>query len=178
MLGMADVNVKCQNKKKTLPLYVVNGTGPSLLGQSLLEQLKLNWAEIHKAGGGKLTLEQVLAQHEDVFKDELGTLKGVKATIYFTSGAAPRYFHPRQIPFVMRPKVEAEINRLVKEQIITPVNHSNWDCPVVPMLKPDGSIRLCGRLQAHCELRVLVRAVSNLFAIQSFCCITKRATVF
>ncbi|KAJ8370490.1 hypothetical protein SKAU_G00105180 [Synaphobranchus kaupii] len=44
----------------------------------------------------------------------------------------------------MRSKVEVEINRLLKEQIISPVKYSQWACPVVPILKPDGSIRLCG----------------------------------
>ena len=44
----------------------------------------------------------------------------------------------------MRPKVEAEINRLVREQILAPVKHSDWACLVVPILKPDGLIRLCG----------------------------------
>lgn len=149
VLGVAEVNVRCQKQQKTLPLYVVSGTGPSLLGRSWLEQLKLNWAEIHNMnsfieGGERLTVEQVLARHEDVFKDELGTLKGVKATINVVPGAVPRYFRPRQIPFAMRPKVEAEINRLIKEQIITPVKHSDWACPVVPIVKSDGSIRLCG----------------------------------
>lgn len=147
VLGVAEVHVKYHDQQKTLPLYVVSGTGPSLLGRSWLEQLRLNWAEIHKvsvAREGKMTVEQMLAHHEEVFKDELGTLKGVKATINVVPGAAPRYFRPRQIPFAMRPKVEMEINRLIKEQIITPVKHSDWACPVVPILKPDGSIRLCG----------------------------------
>lgn len=98
VLGVAEVKVNCQNQQKTLPYYVVSGTGPSLLGRSWLEKLKLNMAEIHKVnalGGGKLILEQVLVQHEEVFKDELGTLKGVKATIHVTPDATPRYFSPR-----------------------------------------------------------------------------------
>lgn len=69
-----------QNQHKTLLLYVVSGTGTSLLGQRWLEQLRLNWAEIYSGEGG-LTIGQVLPRHEDVFKDELGTLKGVKVTI-------------------------------------------------------------------------------------------------
>ncbi|XP_016335635.1 uncharacterized protein K02A2.6-like [Sinocyclocheilus anshuiensis] len=44
----------------------------------------------------------------------------------------------------MRSKVDAEINRLLNENIITPVKYSEWAAPVVPILKPDGSIRLCG----------------------------------
>ncbi|RXN33959.1 putative protein K02A2.6-like protein [Labeo rohita] len=33
---------------------------------------------------------------------------------------------------------------MVNENIITPVKYSEWAAPVVPILKPDGFIRLCG----------------------------------
>ncbi len=44
----------------------------------------------------------------------------------------------------MRTKVDEELNRLQKEHVIRPVKHSEWAAPVVPILKTDGSIRLCG----------------------------------
>ena len=44
----------------------------------------------------------------------------------------------------MRNKVDNELIRLEKEGIITPVKHSDWTAPVVPVLKSDQSVRLCG----------------------------------
>ena len=41
-------------------------------------------------------------------------------------------------------RVEEEIIKLEKAGIIEPVAHSKWAAPVVPLLKQDGSIRLCG----------------------------------
>lgn len=40
--------------------------------------------------------------------------------------------------------MEQEINRLVDENIIQPVDSSEYGTPIVPILKPDGSIHLCG----------------------------------
>jgi len=40
--------------------------------------------------------------------------------------------------------VEKELERLEGLGIVTPVTHSNWAAPIVPAVKHDGSIRLCG----------------------------------
>ncbi|KAK9708232.1 hypothetical protein QE152_g27357 [Popillia japonica] len=50
----------------------------------------------------------------------------------------------RPIPFAIKLKVVQEINRLVSLGILTPVDYSKWATPVVPVIKKDGSVRLCG----------------------------------
>ncbi len=66
-------------------------------------------------------LQDILKKHEIVFKEELGTLKGATAKIHVVSGAEPHFFKSRSLPFAMREKVEAELDRLIKEHIIEPV---------------------------------------------------------
>lgn len=56
----------------------------------------------------------------------------------------PRFFRPRSVPYALKTKVEEEINRLLWDKIISPVKYLEWAAPFVPILKPDGSIRLCG----------------------------------
>ena len=46
VVGTAQVNVKYQGQVATLPLIVVKGEGPSLLGRNWLGEVKLNWHEI------------------------------------------------------------------------------------------------------------------------------------
>ena len=48
------------------------------------------------------------------------------------------------MPFAIRQKVETEIDRQVAEGILEPVKFSEWATPVVPILKKDGTVRLCG----------------------------------
>ncbi|XP_045471809.1 uncharacterized protein LOC123678704 [Harmonia axyridis] len=50
----------------------------------------------------------------------------------------------RPLPFAMKSKVEDELNRLLEMGVISPVEYSEWGIPEVPVLKPDGSIRICG----------------------------------
>ncbi len=52
--------------------------------------------------------------------------------------------------------MEEEINHLLWDKIISPVKFSEWAAPVVPILKPDGSIRLC------CDYKLAVNGVSTL----------------
>ncbi|GFU78120.1 retrovirus-related Pol polyprotein from transposon 412 [Trichonephila clavipes] len=48
-----------------------------------------------------------------------------------------------QYPLLLKGRVENEIDRLEKEGIIEKVDSSEWATPVVPVVKSDGSIRLC-----------------------------------
>lgn len=112
VIGVADVQVEYQGQKRSLPLLVVEGTGPSLLGRGWLKEIKLNWDEIKHVTTETLTLQQVLSKHECVFKEELGTLKGVQATIHVAADATPRFCRPRSVPYVMKPKVDVEIETL------------------------------------------------------------------
>ena len=42
----------------------------------------------------------------------------------------------------------------MKEKIIEPVNHSKMAAPIVPVLKPDNSLRLCGDYKVTVNLMV------------------------
>ena len=43
-----------------------------------------------------------------------------------------------------RDKVAIEVDRLQAEGIIIPTRFSKWAAPIVPAIKRDGSIRICG----------------------------------
>lgn len=79
-----------------------------------------------------------------MFKEELGQLKGTTKNIHVNPEAQPRFYKPQRLPFAVKPLVEAELQRLVEEKIIEPVQFSEWAAPIVPVKKPDGSIRICG----------------------------------
>ena len=79
-----------------------------------------------------------------LFSEGLGQIQGVRARLYLKVGSQPRFFRARQVPYSMREKVANEIDRQVKLGILEPVKFSPWATLVVPILKGDGSIRLCG----------------------------------
>ncbi|XP_062389531.1 uncharacterized protein K02A2.6-like [Sardina pilchardus] len=131
------------NKQKAkLPLYVVKGASPPLFGREWLRKIQIDWREIKTVR--EETLEVVLQRHNEVFKKELGTLKGIKVSIALKPQHQPRFCQARVVPYALRPKVEAEIDRLSEQGIISPVKFSDWATPIVPVVKKNGDVRICG----------------------------------
>ena len=58
----------------------------------------------------------------------------MKAKIYVDADAKPRFFRARPVPYALRQGIE----------VIEQVQFSEWAAPVVPVLKKDNSMRLCG----------------------------------
>ena len=93
--GQVAVQVEENNHTHTLPLLVVDGSGPPLLGHNWLAKLKVPW------NGGKTNalctqpqetekrLNDLQIKYPNVFKDVLGTLKGIKAKVNLKEGAIP-----------------------------------------------------------------------------------------
>ncbi|XP_064469712.1 uncharacterized protein LOC135384441 [Ornithodoros turicata] len=76
--------------------------------------------------------------------DTLGTLKGVTAKLHIQDGARPRFFKARAVPFALQDRVAEELQRMQREGIIEPVKTSEWAAPIVPVVKRDGHVRICG----------------------------------
>lgn len=55
----------------------------------------------------------------------------------------PIFHKAYSVPLRLREKLSAELDRLVVEEIISPVKHSDWASPIVVVPKPNGEIRMC-----------------------------------
>ena len=61
-----------------------------------------------------------------------------------TDSAQPRFHKARSVPFALKSKVESELADLQSKGIISPVKHATWAAPIVPVLKKNGRICICG----------------------------------
>ena len=102
----------------------LKGKGPSLLRRNWLSAIKLKWQQIFKVEVN-CTLQGVLSCFSAVFKEDLGTVQGVKARIHVNPQASPIFYIARTVPFVLRDKVETNLDWLLS------VYH--WTCEILQL---------------------------------------------
>ena len=133
IIGQALVEVTYQDQITKLSLQILKGNGPNLFGRNWLKNIKLNWGSIKKIS---CDLDSMLSRHQSVFKDELGTMQGVKAKLFVEPESKLKFFKPRQVPYALKGAIEQELNRLENMGVIEKVRYSEWVAPIVPVVKP------------------------------------------
>ncbi|XP_060782844.1 uncharacterized protein K02A2.6 [Neoarius graeffei] len=171
------IKVKYENKRKTLDLYVLQRGGVPLFGRDWLQMIQLNWQSIKamqhsENGNSKATQEKLnllLQRAAPVFQEGIGTLKQMKARVTVDEHASPKFLKARPVPYALRPRVETELQRLEDQGILSKVESSDWATPVVPVVKKNGAIRLCGDFKVtinpvlHADKYLLPR-IEDIFA--------------
>ncbi|XP_028042295.1 uncharacterized protein K02A2.6-like [Bombyx mandarina] len=141
--GRAQLLVEWRGRARQLDVYVVRDGGPPLLSRDFIAQFELQLAPVYKCATTRDTLKLIQEQYPAVFSDKLGQFNKYKVNLKLKESAHPIFFKPRPVAFALREKVEKEINRLVGLGVLRPVEHSDYASPIVPVLKRDGSIRIC-----------------------------------
>ena len=87
---------------------------------------------------------KIMNRFEDVFSGKLCLYNKRTVSLKLKEGATSKYCKPWPIPYALRKKVEEKLDRLVRDKIFEKVESSDWVTPVVPILKSDLKMRLCG----------------------------------
>jgi hypothetical protein len=120
--GKIIVNAKYLKKSFKMCIYVIKNGGPLLIGRNDLKII--NYSPIYNTVNVDENLENILKNFEHLFKDEIGTFNKYQISLNIKKGAIPKFFKPRSIPLVLKSKVESEIDRLIDNNILTPMNYS------------------------------------------------------
>ena len=137
VLGQAQVKVAYKNQEIEAPLIVLAGDDPTLFGRNWLQLLQLDWKEIRYM---TTAIDTLLQKHEVLFKDELGTMKNIQVRLCVNPDAVPKSCRARSALYALRPVIEKDLICLEKMGAIEKVKYSDWATPIVPVLKPDGTV--------------------------------------
>ena len=163
--GEAIVTASTKEKELEMSLVIVNEEGPTLLGRDWIEALELSVGEVLLSNSNKPTSIQTIAIDTDEILREfptlfdetkVGNLKDALVTIDVLPDAHPKYCNAKSIPHALREKVDVEIDKLLKDEIIEPVKYAKWAAPIVPVLKPNKSVRICGDYCITCNKALIL----------------------
>ena len=124
------VHATCLVAEETTELAHALSKTPSLVGGSCLEY-------------SQREMDTLLKKNEDVFSSTPGEahVKPFQITLQADATASSR--PPYQVPIHLRGEVNKELDKLILNKIIEPSEAVEWCAPIVPVRKPDRSIRLC-----------------------------------
>lgn len=151
-IGFVKVKVKDINSVKCLNMYVVKYDRQPLLSREwiklqTLSKLKVSLREMQAVNfieqSNKNRLKNLLEKFPNLTSEEF-SIKEIKAHLNLKTNVQPVFLLSIQIPSQLKNKVENELNRMVQAGILKPVEASRWAIPIVPVLKRDGGIRICG----------------------------------
>ena len=109
VLGRLTVRVEVRNVPAVdLPLTVMAGKGPSLLGRDWLRELKVDWREVKRLDAS-CKVDGLLQEYATVFSEDLGTYSGPPLRISLREKASPKFIKARPVPFAIREQVENQI---------------------------------------------------------------------
>ena len=131
LCGETEVHVEYQGQIAKLPLIVAEVDGkPAILRRNWLSVVKLNWEELFNVSSLDFVGE-LSARYKGVFVPGLQKIKEFEARLSVHSEATPKFHKARPVPYSLRPVVDAELDRLEEEGVVTKVSHSAWAAPVV-----------------------------------------------
>ena len=139
VLGELHVNVKYDNYDGIHKPFVVEGSGPNLMGRNWLHYICLDWQSLGVAAvtENSKVLGDMLTKYKETFQEGLGTMKDFPAKLSLKMDAQPKFCRPHSVPFALKEPIEKELKRLELMGVLQPVKYSEWATPLVTVPKAD-----------------------------------------
>ena len=141
--GTIILPVHYKSKQYSLEFYVVNKPVQAILGLRACEEMKLI-QRIEEMSKTSVKAEcEFFNVYEDVFSTSSVGCLPVTHHIEIDRNVKPVVHAPRKVPAALRPKIQEELNRMEKLNVITPVTTpTEWVSSLVTVVKPN-KICLC-----------------------------------
>ena len=85
-----------------------------------MTKIRLDWRNLFTPPNGQFSvtqnedvrIERLKEQYAEIFKPEIGTVKGVTAKLHLKENATPVFQRARPVPYALRSAVEEELKRM------------------------------------------------------------------
>ncbi|XP_064089269.1 uncharacterized protein LOC135203476 [Macrobrachium nipponense] len=142
----AAVSTITKDTKVSQVFYVVDSCNTNLCGKDSMQQVGIYLAGIDEGTRvikvAKVSAEKLL---DNDLVDSSKPITGILAKIHLKGNATPKFMKARTVPFYYMRMIEVALDKLVADEMMEPISHSEWVVPVVPVLKENKvEMRICG----------------------------------
>ncbi|XP_037579507.1 uncharacterized protein K02A2.6-like [Dermacentor silvarum] len=140
--GVGTVRVQFKDFDGLLRLVIVKGGRPSLLGLDWFPAFGINITGVQRIDQQPSSLDNIFRDFASMFDGTLGCYKGPPVQLALNPEVVPIRLKAR-VPFALRPKIDAKLDKLIQQGILEPVDHACWETPIVTPLKANGDVCIC-----------------------------------
>ncbi|XP_046608877.1 uncharacterized protein K02A2.6-like [Neodiprion virginianus] len=156
--GLIKVIVTFENTKFNLDLYLTDVNRPPLCGREWIHSfikmhgaqslftpiLQVNAKEISSFDKTAFTKE-LSVKYKNVVRQDFSPIIGLGlVSLKLKPDAKPVFYKARNVPFRLVEPVDSALDNWESYDILEPVPASLYATPIVPILKKDGDVRICG----------------------------------
>lgn len=141
--------VNWRETKKKLNLYVSNIERELLLGREWIRQLHLRLTDtintmntLGNYAEGKITV--LLQKYWRKLDPSTTKIRGLQVKLTLKQNVKSVFLKARSVPFKLLPLVDQKLQSLVQKGVLEKVNTSKWATLIVPVLKRNNTVRICG----------------------------------
>lgn len=100
--------------------------------------------------------EKMIMMFPKLFGERRGLFKRRTLKLKLKPNAHPIALKPSILPYALKNRVEKELERLVAEGHIEKIQDSEWATPIVPVMKLNGEVRICGNFKLTVNSQLVV----------------------
>ncbi|XP_038106859.1 uncharacterized protein K02A2.6-like [Culex quinquefasciatus] len=153
--GVIEPDLVYAGARKRVAFAVIENGGPPLLGRNFVRAFNLGVSSLYSVeADAESVVQSMVSSHAELFSEGLGTFKYGTIKLELEEDARPIFRKPRTVAYKFVDKVAEELDTMERDGVISKCDRSSWGTPLVPVIKADGSIRLCGDYKTTVNMHV------------------------
>lgn len=156
VIGQFSVNIRSNSAIRHETIAVIKGEAKNLLSFFASEALSLITINTntnhsiassisinHTTPGWLYTVDDLCKRFPNLFKQTIGRIPNMKIKLFINESIVPVVQKPRHTPYHLRDKIELKLKRLLDDGVIRNAKGPiSWVSSIVPVIKPNGDIRI------------------------------------
>lgn len=147
LCGEYNANITYRGVTKKICVVVTNTNNTPLLGRTFLRAFNFQLVQVNAIAAHdkhSVIVSEIKNEFFEVFESGLGKCTISTISLPLVDNFKPIFCKPRPLPLAWKAQIEKQIKKLIEIDVLESIDNPDWGTPLVPILKPNGDIRICG----------------------------------